>query len=95
MWKKVRTGLMFGVACITSPCCTPIVVPIVLALLAGSPAAVWMGQNLGWVYGGLTLISVVSLVLGLRWMNRRSSTSHSADKPTKTIELNRSTESTR
>jgi membrane protein implicated in regulation of membrane protease activity len=72
MWRKVRAALMFGIACITSPCCTPLIVPLILALLAGSPAAVWLGQNVGWVYGGLTLISVVSLVLGLRWMNRRS-----------------------
>jgi hypothetical protein len=66
-WGKVRGGLMFGVACITSPCCTPLIVPIGLGLLAGTPVAAWLGANLGWVYGGLTLISVLSLILGLRW----------------------------
>jgi predicted MFS family arabinose efflux permease len=79
MWKQIRTGVMFGIACITSPCCTPLIVPLILALLAGTPVAVWLGQNIGWVYAGLTLISVVSLVLGLRWMKRKQS--HSTSKP--------------
>lgn len=70
MWKKIRSGFMFVVACVASPCCTPIIVPIGIALLAGTPFAVWMSANLGWVYGGLTLLSVVSLVLGIRWMNQ-------------------------
>jgi predicted MFS family arabinose efflux permease len=89
MWRKVRAAVMFGIACITSPCCTPLIVPLILALLAGSPAAVWLGQNVGWVYGGLTLISVVSLVLGLRWMNRRSTP---RNRPATTIELSRPNE---
>lgn len=69
-WEKIRGGVMFVVACIASPCCTPLIVPVVLALLAGTPAAVWLGQNLGWVYGGLTLLSVVSFVLAFRWMGK-------------------------
>lgn len=72
MWQKIRSGVMFGVACITSPCCTPIIVPIGLALLAGTPVAVWLSANIGWVYGGLTMLSVVSLVLGFRWMGQKS-----------------------
>ena len=72
MWKKIRGGLMFGLACITSPCCTPIIVPIALALLAGTPVAVWASTYIGWVYGGLTLLSVVSLVLGFRWMGQKA-----------------------
>lgn len=71
MWQKIRSGIMFGVACITSPCCTPIIVPIGLALLAGTPVAVWLSAHIGWVYGGLTLLSVVSLVLGFRWMGQK------------------------
>ena len=51
---------MLGVACVTSPCCTPLFVPLGLALLAGTPAAVWLSANLGWVYGGLTLVSIIS-----------------------------------
>lgn len=72
VWGKIRGGVMFVVACIASPCCTPLIVPIVLTLLAGTPMAVWMGQNLGWVYGGLTALSVVSFVVALRWMGKNN-----------------------
>jgi hypothetical protein len=74
MWRKIRSGVMFGIACITSPCCTPLIVPLLLSLLAGTPVALWMGQNLGWVYGILTAISILSLVLALRSMSRRNTT---------------------
>jgi predicted MFS family arabinose efflux permease len=68
-----RRGIIaFIVACFTSPCCTPLIVPLMLALIAGSPIALWISQNLGWVYGGLTLISIISLVLALRWLNKRN-----------------------
>ena len=82
MWKKIRSSLMFGIACIASPCCTPLIVPLGLALLAGTPIAVWASAHLGWVYGGLTLLSVVSLVLGLRWMEQRSETNKAKRKAT-------------
>ena len=72
MWKKIRSGLMFGIACVASPCCTPLIVPLGLALLAGTPVAVWASANLGWVYGGLTLLSIASLVLGFRWMRQKA-----------------------
>ena len=84
MWKKIRSGVMFGIACIASPCCTPIVIPIVIALLAGTPVAVWMSANLGWVYGGLTVLSIISLVLGVRWMSQKSNSRHSVDARSKT-----------
>lgn len=84
MWKKVRSVFAFGVACIASPCCTPLIVPLGLALLAGTPVAVWASANLGWVYGGLTLLSVISLVLGLRWMGQKSTSKSS--EPTSRIE---------
>jgi len=72
MWKKIRSGFMFGIACIASPCCTPLIVPLGLALLAGTPVAVWASAHLGWIYGGLTLVSIVSLVMGLRWLSKGS-----------------------
>jgi hypothetical protein len=72
MWLKVRSGLMFVVACVTSPCCTPLIVPLGLAVLAGTPLAVWLSAHLGWVYGGLTLLSAASLVLGLRWLGQKT-----------------------
>lgn len=73
--KKVslRGIVAFLVACFTSPCCTPLIVPLLLALLAGSPVALWISQNLGWVYGGLTLVSILSFVLALRWLNKPKS----------------------
>jgi len=82
MWQKVRSSVMFVIACIASPCCTPLIVPIGLALLAGTPVAVWASANLGWVYGGLTLLSVVSFVLAFRWMRQRSDTRRSKPKAT-------------
>src|SRR6266545_187011 len=69
--ERLRGVALFLVACFTSPCCTPLIVPLILALLAGTPVALWLPQNLGWVYGGLTSISIVSLVLALRWMGKR------------------------
>jgi len=76
MWIKVRSGMLFIVACIASPCCTPLIVPLGLALLAGTPVAIWASANLGWVYGGLTLLSVISFVLAFRWMRRKAETKH-------------------
>lgn len=72
MWQKIRSGGMFGIACVASPCCTPLFVPLGLSLLAGTPIAVWLSANLGWVYGGLTLISIVSFVLAFRWMGQKA-----------------------
>jgi hypothetical protein len=68
LWPKIRGGV--GVACITSPCCTPLIVPLGLALLAGIPVAVWLTQYISWIYGGLTLVSIISLVLGWRWLGQ-------------------------
>jgi hypothetical protein len=74
MWKKIRATVMFGIACLASPCCTPLIVPVIIALFAGTPIAVWMTQNVGLIYGVLTLVSVISLVLGLRWLNKHPQT---------------------
>lgn len=73
MLKQInRRGLMaFLVACFTSPCCTPLIVPLLLALLAGTPAALWMSSHLGLVYGALTILSVISFVLAVRGFNGR------------------------
>ncbi len=87
MWKKIRSGLMFGIACVASPCCTPIIVPLGLALLAGTPIAIWLSANIGWVYGGLTLLSIVSLVLGFRWVSQKTETKSSIEAEGKTTVL--------
>ncbi|MBZ0281558.1 MAG: hypothetical protein K8L97_12535 [Anaerolineae bacterium] len=83
--ERLRGMVMFVIACFTSPCCTPLIVPLVITLLAGTPAALWISQYFGWVYGGLTLISIVSFMLALRWMRQhataRPSTIRSSDIP--------------
>src|SRR5688572_11545885 len=65
--NRVRSGLMFLVACFTSPCCAPLYVPLALVLLAGTPVAGWLTTNVGWFYGALTLVSLASAVLAVRW----------------------------
>jgi len=70
VWQNIRRGLLFVIACVTSPCCTPLLVPLVLWLFAGTPIAVWIGHNLGGVYGGLTLVSIASFVMLWRWFNK-------------------------
>jgi len=70
MPKNLRSSIMFGVACAASPCCTPFVVPLLLVLLAGTPAAFWINQNLGWVYGGLTVVSIISFTLAFWWLRK-------------------------
>lgn len=67
-WHRMRSGVLFALACLTSPCCTPIMVPLVLSLLTGTPAALWLTLHGGWVYGVLTGVSLLSAVLGLYWM---------------------------
>jgi hypothetical protein len=70
--QTIRSGAAFAVACITSPCCTPIIVPIAIALLAGTPIAGFLSLYIGWVYGALTLVSIVSLVLAIRWWTKQT-----------------------
>jgi predicted MFS family arabinose efflux permease len=50
-----------------------------LALLAGTPLAVWLSANIGWVYGGLTLLSIISFVLGFRWVGQKTETKRSIE----------------
>lgn len=70
-WHKTRAGIMVAVACLTSPCCTPLYVPLILTLFAGTPLALWISQHVGWVYGGLTFISLMTIVGVLAPMVRR------------------------
>lgn len=71
-WQKIRSGVMLVVSFVTCPCHLPLTLPLVLVLLAGTPAAVWMTQNVGWVYGGITVLFLLSLALGLRWFTQRT-----------------------
>jgi hypothetical protein len=59
-----------AVACLVSPCCAPLWVPVVLSLLAGTPLAVFLSASLGWVYAGLTILFLLSLFLGWRWLRQ-------------------------
>jgi hypothetical protein len=61
-----RSASLFLIGCVTSPCCTPLYVPIVLSIFAGTSFALWLSQNLLWIYGLLSLISLLSFVLALR-----------------------------
>ncbi len=69
---RVRAPLVMTVACIASPCCSPILVPVLIALLAGTPLATWAAANLGAVYGGLTALSVLGLLMAWRWLRGSS-----------------------
>lgn len=78
-WQRMRGMLIFAVACITSPCCTPLIMPFALTLLAGTPVAIWLSAYIGWVYGMLTLASIISFVLGFRWLGQKRPTKHSGE----------------
>ena len=71
--NSIQSAILFGVACITSPCCVPLIAPVILGVLAGTPLAVWLTAHVGWLYGGLTLVSAVSFLLAWRVMNQKSS----------------------
>ncbi|SRR6266567_2028580 len=75
LWKTTSSGLLFVIACLTNPCCTPLLVPFGLTLLAGTPLALWTTQYLGWIYGMLTVICVCSLVFAFRSLGQRPSRS--------------------
>lgn len=90
-WRRMRSGVLFALACLTSPCCTPLMVSLVLSLLAGTPAALWLTQHGGWIYGVLTGISLLSAVLGLYWMRnparpRRPGTSPKSSRETPRVQ---------
>ena len=69
LWRKIRSRAIFVVALISCPCHLPVTLPLVLVLLAGTPAAFWLAQHIGWVYGMLAGIFLLSLTLGFVWMN--------------------------
>ena len=83
--KNLRSGVLFVVAGLASPCCTPLYVPLALALLAGTPAAIWLSTHIGWVYGVLTLVSIISLVLAWRWWPKRAANNQITPKSEQTL----------
>ncbi|MCI0550196.1 MAG: hypothetical protein L0287_04515 [Anaerolineae bacterium] len=69
-WQKIRSAVMFAISAISCPCHLPITLPLTLILFAGTPMAVWITQNSGWVYGGMAFIFLLSLGLGFIWLNQ-------------------------
>lgn len=67
VWQKIRSAVMYVVAFVSCPCHLPITLPLALALLAGTPLAVWIAQHVGWVYGGMAGMFLLSLALGFLW----------------------------
>lgn len=67
-WQKIRSGVMFVVSFVSCPCHLPITLPLALALLAGTPLAVWISQHVGWVYGIFGGVFLLSLALGFAWV---------------------------
>jgi len=43
--------------------------------------------NVGWVYGGLTFLSVISLVLGVRWMGQKNEAKRLIETERKTTRI--------
>lgn len=70
LWQKIRSGVMFIISVITCPCHLPIVLPLALVLLAGTPTAVWISQHISWIFGAMTFVFLLSLALGFAWTSR-------------------------
>lgn len=66
-WQKIRSAVMYVVAFVSCPCHLPLIMPLILVLLAGTPAAVWITQHTGWVYGIMAGVFLFSLALGFVW----------------------------
>jgi hypothetical protein len=54
--------LMLAVACLA--CCAPLIAPIILGLVAGTPLAALLTVSSGWRIGGLALLLVVAGTVG-------------------------------
>ena len=80
---RTLTGMLsLGVACLTSPCCVPLITPVILGLMAGTPAAVWLTVHMSWLYGALTLVSALSFTLTWVFLKRKEARD---EKRTKTL----------
>ena len=78
-WQKIRSGAMFAISAITCPCHLPITLPLTLVLFAGTPMAVWITHNTGWVCGGMVFIFLLSLGLGFLGLNKPDTVSCKPD----------------
>ena len=69
LWQKVRGGVAVTISILTCPCHLPVTVPLMLALLAGTPTATWLTQHVGWVYGAITGVFILSFGFAYVWTN--------------------------
>jgi uncharacterized membrane protein len=53
-------ALMLGVACLA--CCAPLIAPVILGLVAGTPLAALLTFSSGWLVGGIALLVVAGTV---------------------------------
>jgi hypothetical protein len=60
--------LMLGVACLA--CCAPLIAPVILGLVAGTPLAALLTFSSGWLVGGLALLLVMGFTLAWRMRNK-------------------------
>ena len=69
LWQKVRGGVAVIIAILTCPCHLPVTVPLMLALLAGTPIAAWLIQHVGRVYGAMVGVFILSFGFAYVWTN--------------------------
>jgi len=69
LWQKVRGGVAVTISILTCPCHLPVTVPLMLALLAGTPVAAWLTQHVGWVYGVMAGVFTLSFGFAYVWTN--------------------------
>ena len=62
--------LMLAVACLA--CCVPLIAPVLLGLVAGTPLAAVLTFSSGWLIGGLVLLLAVAGTVG--WYSYNKST---------------------
>jgi hypothetical protein len=55
-------ALVLGVACLA--CCAPLIAPVILGLVAGTPLAALLTFSSGWLVGGLALLLVLAGTVG-------------------------------
>lgn len=58
--KTLGGALMLAVACLA--CCAPLIAPVILGLVAGTPLAALLTFSSGWLVGGLALLMVAGTV---------------------------------
>ena len=67
MIKGAVAGLVALVAC---PCHLPLTIPLLLILLSGTTAGVWLAANQWFVWAASTALFAGGLALAWLWLNR-------------------------